>query len=541
MEIKINSKSISMASPESFLSILRREQIHFPLYCGGRGTCGKCRIQVTEGSLPITTEDRAFFSEDELQAGYRLGCQAMIESPCSITFDENQREEDFYVPSAQPSGQTFPGKSECKDDHGQSEKSAQSVKEKDNVAKTAGAEVSQGQSIAIDIGSTTIVMVLVHTDSGQIVREYCGLNHQRSYGTDVMARIRAAVTDGQGKEMQDIIRQDLTEGMTNLLQSANGPIEQIVIAGNTTMLHLLRGYECKGLSAWPFQPVNLDFEELSTAELLGESPLVENSLLKETKVTLMAGISAFVGADITAGLWGCQMAEKEKPHLFLDLGTNAEMAVGSKSGMTVTSAAAGPAFEGGQLSCGTGSIPGAVRDVNIQYGLVRYETIGRRPAVGICGSGIVAAVSEMRRNRMIDDSGRFSARYAARGLSIVPGKIVITQADIREYQKARAAIRAGMEILVENAGYRMEEIEALELAGGFGSQLDISKAVGAGLIPEKLSDKVHILGNAVITGLCRYLSCPDQEGIRAMIQRTRENSLANQPKFTKTFLEFSCF
>ena len=508
MEIKINGKSISLASAEPFLSILRRKQIHFPLYCGGRGTCGKCRIQVTEGELAITTEDRAFFSEDELQAGYRLGCRAVIAAPCSITFEERQKEEDFYVPSTQPSGQAFPGKSE---------------------------------SIAVDIGSTTLVMVLVHSDTGRIVAEYRGLNYQRSYGTDVMARIKAAVEDRQEQAMQALIRKNLEVGIVSLLKSANALIDQIVIAGNTTMLHLLRGYDCRGLSAWPFQPVKLDFEVLSTEELLGEIPLVENALLKETKVTLIAGISAFVGADITAGLWGCGMNRNEKPHLFLDLGTNAEMAVGNKERMLVSSAAAGPAFEGGQLSCGTGSIPGAVRDVTIQYGLVRYETIGRRPAVGICGSGIVAAVSEMRRNRIIDDSGRFSSRYAARGLSIVPGKIVITQADIREYQKARAAIRAGMKILVENAGYRMEEIEALELAGGFGSQLDISKAVGAGLIPEELSDRVNILGNAVIIGLCSYLRCPDKEGIRCMIQKTREISLANQPKFTKTFLEFSYF
>jgi len=142
---------------------------------------------------------------------------------------------------------------------------------------------------------------------------------------------------------------------------------------------------------------------------------------------------------------------------------------------------------------------------------------------------------------MMDNTGRLSLRYASRGLEIIPGKIVITQADIREYQKARAAIRAGLEILVENAGYRMEEIEALELAGGFGSQLDIAKAAGAGLIPEKLAERVHILGNAVIAGLCVYIQSPDQEGIRRMIQHTREISLAKQPKFTKTFLDFSCF
>ena len=532
MQIKINGQTISLAAPEPFLSILRREKIYFPLYCGGRGTCGKCRIRITEGSLPITTEDRQFFSEDELKAGYRLGCRAVITASCAITFEKIQREDAFYVPPVQ-----------------HAESLVREPIQRQNTAEAYGLKPDKDSrmpdkvslSIAVDIGSTTLVMALVHTDSGKIVTEYRGLNHQRSYGTDVMARIKAAVEDGQEQAMQALIRQDLAEGIVSLLKSADAPIEQIVIAGNTTMLHLLRGYDCRGLSAWPFQPVNLDFEELSTAELLGESLLVENCLLKETKVTLIAGISAFVGADITAGLWGCGIAGNEKPRLFLDLGTNAEMAVGNKEGLLVSSAAAGPAFEGGQLSCGTGSIPGAVRDVRIQYGLVRYETIGRKSPVGICGSGLVSAISEMRKSRMMDNTGRLSLRYASRGLEIIPGKIVITQADIREYQKARAAIRAGLEILVENAGYRMEEIEALELAGGFGSQLDIAKAAGAGLIPEELAERVHILGNAVIAGLCMYIQCPDQEGIRRMIQHTREISLANQPKFTKTFLEFSHF
>ncbi len=517
MEIKINGRSISLTGPEAFLSILKREKIYFPLYCGGRGTCGKCRIQVTTGTLPVTTEDRQFFREDELRAGFRLGCQAQITEPCSIIFENAQTEKDFFVPSLQISRQPGPTSEETSD------------------------KPERRRSIAVDIGSTTIVMALVDTDTGQIAGEYRGLNHQRSYGTDVMARIQAAAADGQGKAMQAVIRKDLADGISELLENAERQIDRIVIAGNTTMLHLLRGYDCRGLAAYPFQPVNLDFEELSTEELLGEEPIVENGCLKNTKVVLMAGISAFVGADITAGLWGCGLAQAEKPHLFLDLGTNAEMAVGDRTGIMTASAAAGPAFEGGQLSCGTGSIPGAVRDVRIQYGLVRYETIGKRPPVGICGSGIVAAISEMRKNRVMDDSGRLNARYASRGLEIVPGRILITQADIREYQKARAAIRAGMEILVQNAGYRMEEIERLELAGGFGSQLDVAKAVGAGLIPECLADRVHILGNAVIHGLCTYIQHPDQQEIRDMIRRTKEITLANQENFSKTFLEFSQF
>ena len=229
MQIKINGQTISLAAPEPFLSILRREKIYFPLYCGGRGTCGKCRIRITEGKLPITTEDRQFFSEGELQAGYRLGCQAFIEAPCSITFEEIQREDAFYVPPVQ-----------------HAESSVREPIQRQNTAEAYGVKSDKDSrmpdkvslSIAVDIGSTTLVMALVHTDSGKIVTEYRGLNHQRSYGTDVMARIKAAVEDGQEQAMQALIRQDLAEGIVSLLKSADAPIEQIVIAGNTTMLRI---------------------------------------------------------------------------------------------------------------------------------------------------------------------------------------------------------------------------------------------------------------------------------------------------------------
>ena len=162
MQIKINGQTISLAAPEPFLSILRREKIYFPLYCGGRGTCGKCRIRITEGKLPITTEDRQFFSEGELQAGYRLGCQAFIETPCSITFEEIQREDAFYVLPVQ-----------------HAESSVRETIQRQNTAEAYGVKSDKDSrltdkvslSIAVDIGSTTLMMALVYTDSGKIVTE----------------------------------------------------------------------------------------------------------------------------------------------------------------------------------------------------------------------------------------------------------------------------------------------------------------------------------------------------------------------------------
>ena len=227
MQIKINGQTISLAAPEPFLSILRREKIYFPLYCGGRGTCGKYRIRITEGSLPITTEDRQFFSEDELKAGYRLGCRAVVTASCAITFEKIQREDAFYVPPvqhAEPSVRELFHRSHVVEAYGVKPDKDSRLPDKESL------------SIAVDIGSTTLVMALVYTDSGKIVTEYRGLNHQRSYGTDVMARIKAAVEDGQEQAMQALIRQDLAEGIVP--EVAKGEKEAIRVVGAHNIIFL---------------------------------------------------------------------------------------------------------------------------------------------------------------------------------------------------------------------------------------------------------------------------------------------------------------
>ncbi len=517
MIVRITSDGEEIRTPEPLTSILREKGIHFPLYCGGSGQCGKCLIQVREGVLPVTTADRQCLSEEQLNEGYRLGCQAVVEGNCMIELEAGIIEQDFYVPPSIV-------------------KNIESESGSRNRLTELNGYGDGRLGIAVDIGTTTIAMVLVNMNTGNICREYTGLNHQRSYGTDVMARIRASM-EGKGAELQRIIRDDLSEGFRQLMEGTKASVECIVIAGNTTMMHLLRGYDCSGLGKYPFKPYSLGFEKMTLEELLRSFI----GGLEHVPVFLMPGISAFIGGDITAGIWGCRIDKAEKPHLFLDLGTNAEMAIGCRGRILTTSAAAGPAFEGGQLSCGIGSIPGAVKDIKIQYGLVRYETIGRRPPVGICGTGMVAGMAAMLESGIMDSNGRLMSRYASSGLQIVPGKIRITQADIREFQKAKAAIRAGLDILVASSGYRLEDIAVFDLAGGFGCQLDTRRAAFIRLMPEALKDRVHPVGNAVINGLISYMMNPDEDGILQMIEGVHEFSLANHPDFTNNFLEFSRF
>lgn len=518
MIVRISNDTENIQLPESLLSILRKREIYAAMPCGGSGQCGKCLIRVKEGSLPVTLADRQYLSEEQLQTGYRLGCQAIVEDSCVLELEENMTERDFFVPSSAD------------------QKTAPVLINESPERVTTDSEDGNRLGIAVDIGTTTIAMVLVDLDNGSICREYTGLNHQRSYGADVMARIHAAI-NGEGPELRKMIRADLSEGFRQLTGEAGNLVETVVIAGNTTMMHLLRGYDCSGLGQYPFHPYSLAFEQLTAEELLGVSmPGVDHA-----EIILMPGISAFIGADITAGLWGSRIFNSETPHLFLDLGTNAEMAVGCNGRILTTSAAAGPAFEGGRLSCGVGSIPGAIRDIKIQYGLVRYETIGRRSPVGICGTGIVAGIAEMKKAGIMDCDGTLRPGLTSDGFQIVPGKIRITQQDIREFQKAKAAIRAGIDILAESGGYQFKDIESFELAGGFGCQMDVCKAASAGLIPEELSERVHAAGNTVINGVIAYMMDPDERGVLKMIEGTRDFSLATHSDFTEKYLKYFRF
>lgn len=529
MIVNITNDILKEQSSELLITILRKMGINFPLYCGGNGSCGKCLIQVKAGDLPITSADRQCLTAAQLESGWRLGCQAVIESPCTIELKESVMEQDFYVPSAFSSKNSADQKS---DNGGNCTAGNDCSRESDGDDRRYG--------IAIDIGTTTLAMVLVRLSDGRVLRQYTGLNHQRSYGTDVMARIRAAVESAENAgNLQHQIQTDILEGIRCLSESLRENVQSIVIAGNTTMIHLLRGYDCSGLGRYPFQPVSLSEEQLTMQQLLGSRKLP--MAVRGAEVTIFPGMSAFVGGDITAGLWACNFHEQSGVHLFLDLGTNAEMALRFREKLFVTSAAAGPAFEGGHLSCGIGSVPGAIRNVKLQYGMVRYETIGRRPPEGLCGTGMVACMAELLNNRCMDETGLLKSRYTAGGFTIISGKVSVSQQDIREFQKANAAIRAGLELLMETAGCTPAAVETLEMAGGFGCELDVAQAVRVGLIPAALSDKVRQKGNTVIRGLIRYMMSPDRNTIETMLQSAQEISLAAHPDFTEKYLTCMVF
>ena len=492
---------------QTLLEIFRNANVYIDAICAGRGTCGKCKVQFLEGCPIPTKEDENFFTEEELANGWRLACKALIQRQCVVSI-EMSGEEKYAVVTEYAS-----------------ERKPQQPAEKSYYG------------IAVDIGTTTIAMQLLELHSKTIEDTYTAINRQRSYGADVISRIQAS-NEGKKERLRQSILEDLEQGIEELHSRNHVTVKEIGISGNTTMISLLMGYSCEGLGAYPFTPVNIDAVEADYFTIFGNHR-------HTCKLRILPGISAFVGGDITAGLLACGFDRKEKVSILVDLGTNGEMAIGNQDKIFVTSTAAGPAFEGGNIICGTGSIPGAISHVTYKNNGFELETIGKQEASGICGTGVIDITYELLKQKLIDETGLLNDKFFEDGILLAKSKeseIRFYQKDIREIQLAKAAIRAGLETLLVNYGVGYDEIDDIYIAGGFGYKMDIDKAIGIGLFPKACKNKLKAIGNSSLKGNLIYLTEKDaKERMRKITQLSEEVSLAASGTFYELYLQHMCF
>ena len=487
-----NTKSYIVEEESNLLSLLQQHGYLPDAVCGGNGICGKCLVEI-EGK------------------GKVLACKTIIDADMTVILQA--KNEDFKVLGYVEEQRI----------------------ENDNLGKE--------YAIAIDIGTTTLALSLVDTGKKKVLHTYTSTNSQRAYGADVISRIQAS-NDGKKDELKARIQNDLCQGIRALSDACRIEIEQIalvVLAGNTTMLHLLMGYSCETLGVYPFTPIKIEALESSGNIVFGSSDM------KHMRVKTLPGISAFVGADIVSGLYANDFWRKEKPCLFIDLGTNGEMAIGTKEKIIVTSVAAGPAFEGGNITHGMGSVKGAICGVTIAgENRILCDTVGDGSPIGICGTGVMETVAELLRTRLIDISGKLDEEYFEDGFLLVTADdgtdIVMTQKDIREFQLAKAAIRAGVETLISQYGTSYEEIETVYLAGGFGYFMDVKKAVEIGMLPVKLQEKTVAVGNASLNGGVKYVLQEDANTVcETLVKISTEVLLASDETFQKIYMEHMMF
>lgn len=559
------------SAPKSQLDLLRSAGFYLSAPCGGKGRCGKCKVRVTGDEPPVSEADARLLSEDELEQGVRLACTLTPSDSYTIEI-LGDRESDFDALAGYGKGGNIEPALKAEDIS--LPKTSRSLVKTLTGSDTAPSlaflracseivEVGSREAtlysdtsgplyaaagdaalfgIGIDIGTTTVVFELVELATGRAVGRHSTINKQRAYGGDVISRIVHA-GKGEGPAMAASISGQISEGVALLCEKHGIPAPRLVkmaIAGNTTMLHLLLGLSCKTLGVYPFTPITLERLEIRYKELFeGDfDPLV----------TLLPGISTYVGADISAGLLfsGAYRAPADKPALLVDIGTNGEMALVADGKILCTSTAAGPAFEGGNIAAGTGSVPGAICGARLEDGALALHTIGDEPAAGICGTGVIDVVAASLAGGWLAPSGRYDKSVDKAGLLLATApdgtEIRFTQKDVRELQFAKSALRTGIDILIETAGLVPGDVHTLYLAGGFGYHINVSSAAAIGLLPDELVDRTVTLGNSSLGGAVRLLL--DAEAGRALEEitaATSEFSLSENSSFNDLFIENSAF
>ncbi len=458
---------------ENLLEVLRHSGVVIASDCGGAGKCGKCRV----------TRIRNGVSEET------LACKTFPQAGDEYLV---KKEDSFVSP-----GET--GEKTCCDSY----------------------------CLALDIGTTTVAVSLI-SQSGERAGERRFNNPQRAYGADVISRLTAA-SKGKGEEMRNALCNAVAGETASLIYECGispGKITAAAVAGNTVMTHILLGLDCSGLGAYPFTPASLDSVTLPFNELFSGSEITA-----ETYV--FPCISAFAGGDILAGIYACDMDKSEKTNMLIALGTNGEIAAGSRDGIFVTSASAGPAFEGGSLSCGTGSVPGAIYSVSVYGGKASITTIGGKEPAGICGSGVVDTAASLVRAGIAGRNGLLSEEYRDKGFPLAEG-IYYTQDDMRQVQSAKSAIKTAITLLLKRTG---GEIDGVYLAGGFGKGINPANAARIGLVPECVLSRIVSAGNTSLRGAEKLLAENGRERVEAIKSIAVRLDLPEDDEFNKLFVE----
>lgn len=482
---------IDRTDKKSILQYCRENGIDLcPAPCGGKGTCGKCKVHVTKPYDKVVLACKTEAVNGMEIAPVRDESENMVvlqgDKVSDDTVDEKDRHDDLDRRIVSPKG---------------------GIRDRSSDVICA----------ACDIGTTTVVCSIIDPVTKDVLASRAGANPQRSFGADVVSRIEAACADDDNlKTMNNAIVNLISGWITDMIQKLGvEKIKLLTVAANTTMCHLFAGISPEKIGKAPFMPDELFGKEYKGAGI---------GILNCEKVYIIPAVSGYVGGDITAGMAEC--IDADEMTLYLDIGTNGEMALGRGGKYLCAATAAGPAFEGAQIEMGMPGQKGAIDKVWLEGRKICYSVIGNVRPLGICGSGIIDAVAVFLDTGIIDENGTikdmadiplwyrpyvevfddedddediYPAETAEKVVHISP-EVILNQDDIRKIQLAKSAIAAGIDVLIKEYGITYNEIDRVCLAGGFGNYLDQKSAARIGLIPEKLLKKTVSVGNAAQKG-----------------------------------------
>lgn len=444
--------------------------------CGGNGTCGGCAV-LAKGGLSAKPD----------AAGKVLSCRTHVIGDAEV-----------WLPPR---------------------KAISQIETRTQPAEFALSPMPGEYGAAVDVGTTTIALQLIRLRDGETLATVSCENPQRIVAADVIGRIDHALHGELG--MLAALVRDAVDSLEREAFAAAGlpfaPADVRIIAGNTTMLYLFSGRDPKSLAAAPFK-----------ADCL--------FALRNGRDLLPACAGAFVGADITCALLDSGIFGKSATALLIDIGTNGEIALRHNGKLYCCATAAGPAFEGSGISCGVGSVPGAIDSASVKDGAIAFTTISNAPAAGICGSGLIDLIAALLETGQIDETGALDDEIQ------LAEDVSLTQQDVRQVQLAKGAIAAGIEILLKRAGITCGDVDTLYIAGGFGSHLNLCSAARIGLIPEPLAAKAVVLGNASLGGARQILLRSSAWDEATQIAGSANClNLAADADFSDTFIENMLF
>lgn len=573
---------------QSLLDCARQLSVDLVSICGGIGNCERCKVQVIAGQVSkISLEEEASLSARELEQGYRLACMAYplsdvrLHVPAeSLTAPQRTQVEGLDVdvdPDPLVRGLdahlTPPTLESPQADaqnlwhalaaHGIDEGSIDfqvqhmlsplardnnwqvNVALRENEIVAIGAPSTRWLGLAVDIGTTKVAGYLLDLESGKTLASKGLMNPQISYGEDVVSRIVAASkSPADAARLQTLLAEALNHLAVDLCAETSTQPEEIVeavIVGNTAIHHLFLGLPVKQLGLSPYVPVIDTALDIKARE-------VGLTIAPGAYVHLLPNIAGYVGADHVAMLLATRIADSNSVTLAIDIGTNTEICLNHKGKMTSVSCASGPAFEGAHIKFGMRAAPGAIEHVRWENERLEIQTIAGEPPVGICGSGLLDIVAQMRLNNIVDRSGKMSAHPL---IQIHDGKpefvlakrpgldpVTLSQKDVRELQLAKAAIRLGVLALVESEGLEESDIEQVLIAGAFGTFIDVESAITIGMLPDLPPERFKQVGNAAGTGArLALISQAERLKARQIAERDGYIELAKMPGFNRKFAE----
>lgn len=394
---------------------------------------------------------------------------------------------------------------------------------KDIVSVTGASEngvLTENLCLCLDIGTTTLALALVSLDEKKIVKTKNATNPQRRFGADVISRIEYCSKNG-AEELQSVLLAKLRETVAELFAECGvKTVQKMYVAGNTTMLHLFFGIDASSLGVSPYTPKFLEEKRASGAELGFDSI---------SEIISLPGISAFVGADIVSGIGFVDKPKGGKYSLLIDLGTNAEIVLFSKDKYLCATAAAGPCFEGANISSGMSASVGAI----YTYKGGKYSVIGEAEPVGICATGLVDIIAELLRNGTVEESGYMEDDFA------LSEDVALTPADIREFQLAKSAVMSAIECLLKHSNITYVDIEKMYVAGGFSAKLNVKNAAYLGLVPKELTDRFAPVNNSSLLGAVKFAY--EQNDLAEITAKAQFTDLGADSMFSELFFKNMSF